>query len=61
MGQRFLHLQFLSLLVLHGGRIVIQLNRFIYLGEPFEVILEEQETNPMNYDEIMNSDDAILW
>ena len=33
----------------------------MYLGESFEVIIKEYEINPINYDEVMSSDDAILW
>ena len=33
----------------------------MYLGESFEAIPKEYETNPIDYNEVMSSDDAILW
>ena len=33
----------------------------MYLGESFETIPEEHETNFMDYDETISSDDVILW
>ena len=33
----------------------------MYLGEFFEVIPEEHEIDPIDYDETMSSDDTILW
>ena len=33
----------------------------MYLGESFEAIPKEYEANPMDYDEIISSDDVILW
>ena len=33
-----------------SGRVVIQLDRFMYLGESFKVIPEECEIDPMDYD-----------
>ena len=36
----------------YSGRIIIQLNRFMYLKEFFEVIPKNHETNPIYYDEI---------
>ena len=33
----------------------------MYLGESFEAIPKEYEANPMDYDEVMSSDDVILW
>lgn len=41
--------------------IVIQSNRFLYLGKPFEAIPKDHETDLTNYDETMSSDDVILW
>lgn len=51
-----------STLVPHrSGRVVIRSDRFMYLGESFEAIPKEHKTNPMDYNEAMNNDDAILW
>ena len=33
----------------------------MYLGEFFEVIPEEHEIDPIDYEETMSSDDTILW
>ena len=44
-----------------SGRIVIQLDKFMYLGESFEAILKEHEFDPTDYDKAMSSDDVILW
>ena len=35
-----------------SGRIIIQLNRFMYLKEFFDAIPNKHETNPIDYDEI---------
>ena len=45
----------------HSGRVVKQPNRFMYLGESFKAIPEEQEIDPTDYDEAMNDLDAHLW
>ena len=45
----------------HSGRVVIQLDRFMYLREFFEAIPKEHEINPIYYDEVMSNDDIILW
>ena len=42
-------------------RVVILLDRFMYLGEFFEAILEEHEIDPTDYDKAMCNDDVILW
>ncbi|WKA01628.1 hypothetical protein VitviT2T_019899 [Vitis vinifera] len=44
-----------------NGRIVMQLDRFMYLGESFKAILEKHKTDPINYNEAMNNDDVIIW
>ena len=41
--------------------VVLKLDEFMYLGKSFEAIPKEHETNPMDYDEAMSSDDVILW
>ncbi|KAL6346198.1 hypothetical protein AAG906_027945 [Vitis piasezkii] len=45
----------------HCGRVVIQLDRFMYSGESFEAILEEHEIDPIDYNEVISSDDVIVW
>ena len=45
----------------HGRRVVIQLDRFMYLGESFKAILKEHEIDPTYYDEAMSSVDAFIW
>ena len=44
-----------------SGRIVRPLIRFISLGETYEAILEEAESDPYTYDEAMNDIDAHHW
>ena len=44
-----------------SGRVVIQPDKFMYLGESFEAIPKEHEIDPTNYDEEISSDDVILW
>ena len=45
----------------HSGRIVRPPIGFIGLGEIFETISEEAETNPYTYEEVMNDKDAHHW
>ena len=40
-----------TLMSCHNGRVVKQLDRFMYLGEFFEAILEEHEIDPIYYDD----------
>ena len=42
----------------HSGRIVRPPIRFIGLGETYEAILEETETDPYTYEEVMKDIDA---
>ena len=44
-----------------SGRIVRPLIRFIGLGETYEAISEEAETDPYTYEEAMNDIDAHHW
>ena len=44
-----------------SGRIVWPPIRFIGLGETYEAILEEAESDPYTYEEIMNDIDAHHW
>ena len=44
-----------------SGRIVKQPIRFIGLGETYEAISEEAETDPCTYEESMNDIDAHHW
>ena len=44
-----------------GKRVVIQPDTFMYLGESFEAILYEHEIDPTYYNEVMSSDDVMLW
>ena len=39
----------------------MQQDKFIYLGDSFNAILEEHEADPTNYDEAMSSEDVIVW
>ena len=45
----------------HSGRVVIQPDRFMYLGEFFESIPQEHEIDPTNYNEVMSDVDAHFW
>ena len=45
----------------HSGWIVKPPIRFIGLGETYEAILEEAETDPYTYEETMNDIDAHHW
>ena len=44
----------------HSGRVVIQPDRFMYLGEFFESIPKEHEIDLINYDETMSNVDVHL-
>ena len=44
-----------------SGRIVRPLIRFIGLGETYEAIFEEAESDPYTYEEAMNDIDAHHW
>ena len=44
-----------------SGRIVLPLIRFIGLGETYEAISEEAESDPYTYEEAMNDIDAHYW
>ena len=44
-----------------SGRIVRPLIRFIGLGETYEAISEEAESDPYTYEEAINDIDAYLW
>ena len=44
-----------------SGRIIQPPIRFIGLGETYEAISEETETNPYTYEEAMNDIDAHHW
>ena len=44
-----------------SGRIFQPLIRFIDLGETYEAILEEVESDPYTYEEAMNDIDAYHW
>ncbi|KAL6347783.1 hypothetical protein AAG906_026312 [Vitis piasezkii] len=50
-----------TLMTHHSGRFLIQPKRFMYLGESFEAIPKEHETDLTDYDETMCNDDDILW
>ena len=41
----------------HSGRVVLQPERFISLGE----VPEDPETDPSNYNEVVQDKDATLW
>ena len=43
----------------HSERVVIQPDSFMYLREFFEAIPKEHEIDPLDYNEIMSSDDTI--
>ena len=38
----------------HNGRVVKQLDRFMYLGKPFEAILKDHDINPIDYNDTMS-------
>ncbi|RVW26774.1 hypothetical protein CK203_060474 [Vitis vinifera] len=42
-------------------RVVILLDRFMYLGEFFKAIIEEHEIDPIDYEKAMSNDNVILW
>ena len=45
----------------HSGRIVWPPIRFIGLGETYEAISEEAESDPYTYEEAINDIDAYHW
>ena len=45
----------------HSGKVVIQSNKFMYLGQSFEAIQEEHEIDLIDYDEMTSHVDAHLW
>ena len=49
-----------TLMPRRSGRIVIQPDRFMYLGESFKSFPEEHEIDPINYDETMSNVDVHL-
>ena len=44
-----------------SGRVVIQLDRFIYFRESFKAIPEEHEIDPIDYDEERSNVDVHIW
>ena len=44
-----------------NGKVVKQLDQFMYLGESFKAILKEHDFDPTYYDEAMSNMDAHLW
>ena len=42
----------------HSGRVVIHLDRFMYLRESFEAIVKEHDIGPMDYNEAMSDVDV---
>ena len=49
-----------TLMPYHSGRVVKQLDRYMYLGKSFEAMLKEHEINPIDYDKIMSNVEAYL-
>ena len=49
-----------TLVPCHNGRVFIWPYRFMYLGKSFEAIPEEHETDAIDYNEVMSSDDVVL-
>ena len=47
-----------TLMARRSGRVVKQLDQFMYLGESFKAILKEHEIDPTDYDEVMRDMDA---
>ena len=45
----------------HSMRVVSQPNRLMYSVKSLKEILEEHETNLINYNEAMSNVDAHLW
>ena len=46
---------------LHSGRVIRQPLRYTLLGESFDRIPNELDTDPCNYDEALKDKDAELW
>ena len=44
-----------------SGKVVIQPNWFMYLGESFDAIIEEHEIDSIDYDEAMRDMVTHLW
>ena len=50
--------QVVTLVPRRSGRIIKPPDRFTFLGESYEAILEELEQDPCNYDEAVNDIDS---
>ena len=46
---------------LRSGRVICQPLRYTLLGESFDRIPDEQDTDPCNYDEALKDKDGDLW
>ena len=44
-----------------SGRVVRQPDRYMFLGESYERILDELDAEPVNYNEALQDKDAKLW
>ena len=44
-----------------SGRIIKELDRFMFLGEAFEAISENSESDPTSYEEAMANSDSSHW
>ena len=44
-----------------SGRVKHQPNRYMFLGESYDMILDELNAEPVNYDEVLQDKDAELW
>ena len=44
-----------------SGRVICQPLQYALLGESFDRIHDELDTDPCNYDEALKDKDAILW
>ena len=44
-----------------SGRVIIRPDQYMFLGESYDYVLDEQGTDPCNYDEALQDKDADLW
>ena len=44
-----------------SGRIIRELDRFMFLGEAFEAISDNIESDPTSYKEVMEDNDSGHW
>ena len=44
-----------------SGRVIIRPDRYMFLGESYDRVSDEQGTNPCNYGEALQDKDIDLW